>query len=77
MRRTDLFNGLLEYMRRIILQHTKWFHEFINDNFGKDIILDTIYHIVYTTKELKVVKGRLMENERIICKSELIDVYFK
>lgn len=41
--------------------------DFIKEKFEKDIILDTIRHIVYTTNELKVVKGIPMENDRIFC----------
>ena len=50
--------------------------EFIQDQFGKRLCLDTIRHMVYSMEELKVVTGKPMESDRIFCDSQKIDQYF-
>ena len=49
---------------------------FIDSCYNIQIQMDTIRHIVYCWKEFKIVDGKPMETERVMCDSGEIDDYF-
>lgn len=50
--------------------------EFCSEKFKKEIKLDTIRHLISNCRDLKIVTGVPMENDRALCDEGKIDQYF-